>query len=406
MPDKHAFLSPSSAERWYHCPPSAWLCEQFPDLGSVFAAEGTEAHSLCEYLLGEALGRPDLVDPRPMLQYYTEEMEQCCQEYVAFVLETVEKVRQEEASCHPEEVPGSPDEDEESSLVGTPCVYVEQRVDLRKFIPESMGTSDCIVVGNDRIVVIDFKYGMHRVSATSLQLRIYALGACELFSSLYEFSSVRMVVFQPRIGNVDSFEMPVSELYAWASGDLRERAGEAFRGKGEYAVGEWCRNCRARRQCRYLAEYQMEMVKFDFRDPPLLSDEEISEVLSRADALAAWANGVREYALSAVLKGRRIAGWKAVEGRSVRKFTDDAAAVARLEAAGVDPYEKRMLGVSGLEKMLGRKDFRNLLSDLVVLKAGKPVLVPESDKRPEIVNVALDFVSDESEEERKVSDYE
>ena len=150
----------------------------------------------------------------------------------------------------------------------------------------------------------------------------------------------------------------------------------------------------------------MEMVKFDFRDPPLLSDEEISEVLSRADALAAWANGVREYALSAVLGGRRIAGWKAVEGRSVRKFTDDAAAAARLEAAGVDPYEKRMLGVSGLEKLLGRKNFRNLLSDLVIQKAGKPVLVPESDRRPEIINVALDFVSDESDEERKVSDYE
>jgi hypothetical protein len=116
MPDKHAFLSPSSAERWYHCNKSAWLCEQFPDLGSVFAAEGTEAHSLCEYLLGVALGRSGLVDPRPGFQYYSDEMEECCQGYVAYVLETVEKLKQK---------------DEES-----PCVYVEQRVDLRKYIAE------------------------------------------------------------------------------------------------------------------------------------------------------------------------------------------------------------------------------------------------------------------------------
>lgn len=386
MPDKHAFLSPSSAERWYHCPPSAWLCEQFPDLGSVFAAEGTEAHSLCEYLLGEALGRPGLADPRPSMQYYTEEMEQCCQEYVAFVLETVEKVRQEEAGL-------VDDGGSCGSGSSSPCVYVEQRVDLRKYIPESMGTSDCIVVGNDRIVVIDFKYGMHRVPATSLQLRIYALGACELFSSLYSFSRVWMIVFQPRIGNVDETEMPVSELYAWASGDLRERAGEAFRGTGDYAVGEWCRNCRARRQCRHLAEEQLAMTRFEFRDPPLLSDEEISEVLGRADDLVAWANGVREYALSSALSGRRIAGWKVVEGRSARRFTDDACVAARLEAAGVDPYEKKMLGVTAIEKMLGRRDFKNLLSDLVVLKAGKPVLVPESDRRPEMDLANIDFAS-------------
>ena len=394
MPDKHAFLSPSSAERWYHCPPSAWLCEQFPDLGSVFAAEGTEAHSLCEYLLGEALGRRGLVDPRPTLQYYSEEMEQCCQEYVAFVLETVEKVRQEEAG--PDDGGGSCGS---GSSVGAPCVYVEQRVDLRKYIPESMGTSDCIVVGNDRIVVIDFKYGMHRVPASSLQLRIYALGACELFSSLYSFSRVRMIVFQPRIGNVDETEMSVPDLYAWASGDLRERAGKAFRGTGDYAVGEWCRNCRARRQCRHLAEEQLAMTRFEFRDPPLLSDEEISEVLGRADDLVAWANGVREYALSSALTGRRFAGWKVVEGRSARRFTDDACVAARLEAAGVDPYEKKMLGVTAIEKKLGRRDFKNLLSDLVVLKAGKPLLVPESDRRPEMDLANIDFASDEVSDE-------
>lgn len=377
MPDQHAFLSPSSAERWYHCPPSAWLCEQFPDLGSVFAAEGTEAHSLCEYLLKKYLRQKKGANPRQKMQYYSEEMEECCQGYLQYVTETVERFKAEGVS---------------------PAVYVEQRVDLRRFIPESMGTSDCVIVGGDQVVIVDFKYGMHPVPATSLQLRIYALGACEMFSALYDFTSVRMVVYQPRIGNVDECSMSVEELYAWAEEELRPRAQSAFTGKGEYCTGSWCRNCRARRQCRHLAEEQMEMLRFEFRDPPLLSDEEISEVLGRIDALVAWANGVKEYALSAVLAGKRFAGWKVVEGRSVRKFTDDASVAARLEAAGVDPYEKKMMGVAGVEKLLGRKEFQNLLADLVVRQAGKPALVPESDKRPEMINVAVEFASAEADE--------
>ena len=371
MPDKHAFLSPSSAERWYHCNKSAWLCEQFPDLGSVFAAEGTEAHSLCEYLLGVALGRSGLVDPRPGFQYYSDEMEECCQGYVAYVLETVERLKQK---------------DEES-----PCVYVEQRVDLRKYIPESMGTSDCIVVGKGEIVVIDFKYGMHRVPATSLQLRIYALGACELFGSLYDFSSVRMVVYQPRIGNVDTAEMSVEELFRWAREELSPRAGFAFRGEGEFAVGEWCRNCRARRQCRALAEDQLAMARFEFQDPPLLSDEEIAEVLSRVDGLISWAEQVRDYALQAALNGKRFAGWKLVEGKSFRKFTNDEVVRARIEVAGFDPYEKKKRSLTAIEQLMGKKEFDNLLSDLVVRQAGKPILVPENDKRPEYVPAKAEF---------------
>lgn len=372
MPDKHAFLSPSSSERWFNCTRSAWLSEQFPDLGSVFASEGTEAHRLCEYLLHEMLGIPDS-DPRPGMTYYTQEMEEAAQGYVQFIREKLEAWKAKGA---------------------LPTVFVEQRVDLRAFIPESMGTSDCVIIADDEIEIVDFKYGLHRVPATSLQLRIYALGACELFRNLYDFSTVRMTIYQPRLGAVDEASMDVEELYRWAREELRPRAELAFAGQGDYSVGEWCRNCRARRQCRHLAEEQMSMTRFDFRDPPLLTDEEICEVLSRVDALAAWANGVKEYALSAAMKGKAIPGWKVVEGRPVRKFTDDAAVVARVSAAGLDPYEKKMLGVTALEKLLGRRDFKNLLSDLVVRQAGKPVLVPETDRRPEMDITALDFASE------------
>ena len=363
MPDKHAFLSPSSSERWFNCTPSAWLCEQFPDLGSVFAAEGTEAHRLCEFLLHELLGIPD-VDPRPGLQYYTEEMEECCQGYAQFIREKLEAWKSKGVS---------------------PEVFIEQSVDLRAWIPESMGTSDCVIVADDEIEIIDFKYGMHRVPASSLQLRIYALGACELFRNLYDFSQVRMTIYQPRLGAVDEASMDVAALYSWAEEDLKPRAERAFAGQGEYSVGEWCRNCRARRTCRELAAHQLEIAKYDFKDPPLLSDEEIADVLSRVDGLVAWAEGVREYALKAALDGRKIAGWKLVEGKSARKFTDDKAVAARVEVAGFDPYEKKMLGLTALERLMGKKNFTNLLSDLVVRPRGKPILAPVTDRRAELI---------------------
>ncbi len=386
MPDKHAFLSPSSSERWFHCTRSAWLSEQFPDLGSVFAAEGTEAHRLCEFLLHELLGIPDS-DPRPGMTYYTPEMEEACQGYAQFIREKLEAWKARGA---------------------VPMTFVEQRVDLRTFIPESMGTSDCVIVADDEIEIIDFKYGLHRVPASSLQLRIYALGACELFRNLYDFSRARMTIYQPRLGSVDEVSMEVADLYTWAEKELRPRAVLAFNGQGEFSVGEWCRNCRARRNCRELAAHQMEIAKYEFADPPLLSDEEISDVLLRVDDLIAWANGVREYALQAALNGRQFAGWKLVEGKAVRKFTDDASVAERVLAAGVDPYEKKMLGLTALEKKLGKKEFTSLLSDLVIRPQGKPVLVPVSDKRAEWIPACAEFaaVMNEKNEENEVIENE
>ena len=382
MPDKHAFLSPSSSERWFNCTKSAWLCEQFPDLGSVFAAEGTDAHRLCEFLLHDMLSMPD-TDPRPGMTYYNQEMEEAAQGYVQFIREKLEAWKAKGA---------------------LPTVFVEQRVDLRAYIPESMGTSDCVIIADDEIEIIDFKYGMYRVPATSLQLRIYALGACELFRNLYDFTRVRMTIYQPRLGVVDEASMDVEELYRWAAEELKPRAELAFAGQGNYSVGEWCRNCWARRTCRELAAHQLEIAKYEFTEPPLLSDEEIADVLGRVDDLVSWATGVKEYALQAALDGRRFAGWKLVEGKSVRKFTDDACVAARVEAAGIDPFEKKMLGLTALEKKLGKRDFQNLLADLVVRSQGKPVLVPVSDKRAEMNLASVEFADEKMKDE--VSDNE
>ena len=189
--------------------------------------------------------------------------------------------------------------------------------------------------------------------------------------------------------------MTVQELYDWASGELKPRAGYAFRGEGVYAVGEWCRNCRARRQCRALAEDQLSIARYDFRDPPLLSDGEIADVLSRVDGLIAWAEKVREYALREALNGKRFTGWKLVAGRSSRRFTDDEAVRARIEAAGFDPYERKKKSLTAIEQLMGKKEFDKLLSDLVVRETGKPILVPEHDKRPEYVPAKVEFTDND-----------
>ena len=369
MPGKHSVLSPSSAPRWFYCQRSARLCDQIPDEGSVYTAEGTEAHALCEYLLRQALGQ-DAVDPRPQMQYYSGEMEESAAGYVRFILKKVAAFR--EAG-----------ED--------PAVYVEQLLDLRNYVPQSAGTADCVVLAGDTAVIIDFKYGFLPVPATSLQLRLYALGVCEMFSALYDFSRVRTVVYQPRLASVDESEMPVEELYRWAREELAPRAKLAFDGAGEFAVGDWCRFCKARRNCRALARHQLELAQYDFAAPDLLTDAEIAEILSRVDELIAWANGVKEFALENALKGHGYQGFKVVPGRSVRRFSDDAAVAERVQDIGMDPWERKLLGVPALEKLLGKKKFTEILSDLVVRPEGKPQLVPESDKRPEMVNAEQEF---------------
>ena len=371
MPGNHAFLSPSSSVRWYFCPPSARLCEQYPDQGSIYASEGTEAHSLCEFLLKTALRMP-CVDPRSSLQRYSPEMEEAAQGYVQYILEKVERYKAELAGAEP-------------------SVFVEQGLDLREYIPQCMGTADCVIVAGDTAEIVDFKYGMHPVPATSMQLRIYSLGACEVFSHLYDFTRVRMAVYQPRLNSVDEMEMSVADLYSWAKNELAPRARQAFDGVGEFACGDWCRCCRARRNCRALAEYELEIAKYEFADPATLSDEEIADILRRVDDLTAWAEDVKDYALTEALKGHSYPGFKVVAGRANRRFTDDDEVAARVKKAGKDPYETKLLGVKALESLLGKKAFAELLSDLVTRPEGKPTLVPDSDKRPELIPAEKEF---------------
>ena len=371
---KHAVLSASSSERWLNCPPSARLCEGYEDKGSDYAAEGTDAHTLCEYRLKQALGIPT-EDPIENLGWYNEEMEECAAGYAAYVVELLETAKQ---TC------------------SDPVVMIEQRVDFSRWVQEGFGTADCILIADGVLNIVDYKHGKGvEVSAEgNTQLSLYSLGALEIFDGIYDIDRVCVHIFQPRKSNVVSSMMDKTELYEWADTELTEKAQLAYEGQGSFSCGEWCRFCKAKAECRERAEANLALARYEFQSPALLDDEEIADILGKVDALTAWASDVKEYALQQAISGKEWTGWKLVEGRSNRKYTSEAAVATAVEGAGFDPYERKVLGVTAMQKMLGKTRFEELLAPYIEKPQGKPTLVPESDKRPAMNTAKNDFMEE------------
>lgn len=371
---KHAVLSASSSERWLNCPPSARLCEAYEDKGSDYAAEGTDAHTLCEYRLKQALGIP-AEDPIENLSWYNEEMEECAAGYAAYVVELLETAKQ---TC------------------SDPVVMIEQRVDFSRWVQEGFGTADCILIADGVLNIVDYKHGKGvEVSAEgNTQLSLYSLGALEIFDGIYDIDKVCVHIFQPRKSNVVSFMMDKADLYQWADTELTEKAQLAYEGQGSFSCGEWCRFCKAKAECRERAEANLALARYEFQSPALLDDEEIADILGKVDALTAWASDVKEYALQQAISGKEWIGWKLVEGRSNRKYTSEAAVATTVEGAGFDPYERKVLGVTAMQKMLGKTRFEELLAPYIEKPQGKPTLVPESDKRPAMNTAKNDFMEE------------
>ncbi|SCJ15169.1 Protein of uncharacterised function (DUF2800) [uncultured Ruminococcus sp.] len=269
-----------------------------------------------------------------------------------------------------------------------PLVLIEQHVDFSDYVPDGYGTADCVIVSDDRLHIIDFKYGMGvLVDATdNPQMKCYALGALAIYDSLYDIKEVSMSIFQPRRENVSIWTIPVEELRTWANEVLKPKAEMAMNGEGEYCPGEWCTFCRAAVRCRARAEEKLKLAQEEFKLPPLLTDSEIEEVLTIIPDLTKWANEIMAYATeSAVNHGKEWTGFKVVEGRSVRKFKDeDAVAKAAKDAGYKDIYRQSLITLTEMQKLMGKANFEEILGDLIIKPPGKPTLVPDSDKRPAI----------------------
>ena len=375
MPPKaHAILSASSSHRWLNCPPSARLCETYEDKGSDYAAEGTDAHSLCEYKLRIALGM-EATDPTEHLTWYNEEMLDCANGYASYILELVEAAKE---TC------------------ADPVVLIEQRVDFSRWVEQGFGTSDAIIISDGTLHVVDYKHGLGVLvdADNNPQMMCYALGALELFDAIYDIDTVAMTVYQPRRQNVSTFKMSKDDLYRWAEEVLKPTAELAFSGDGNFLCGEWCGFCKAKHECRARAEANLMLAQYDFKLPPLLEDTEIEVILSRADQLVSWINDIKEYALQQAISGKEWTGFKLVEGRSNRRYTDEAAVTQAVTNAGFDPYERKLLGITAMQKLLGKSRFDELLSPYIEKPQGKPTLVPEGDKRPVMNNAKTDFMEE------------
>lgn len=370
---KHALLSPSSSHRWMNCTPSAMLEAEFENKSSQAAEEGTAAHAFCEHKLKKALR---MRSKRPVSDYDSDEMQEHTDAYVEFVLEQLEIAKQ---TCK------------------DPIILIEQKVDFSDYVPDGFGTADCLIVSDDKLHIIDFKYGLGVLveAEENPQMKCYALGALAIYDSLYDIKEVSMSIFQPRRENVSTWTIPVEELRTWAEEELKPKAEMAIRGEGSFCAGEWCQFCRAAVKCRARAEEKLKIAQEEFKLPPLLTDEEIEELLPILPDITKWANDIAAYALeSAVHHGKEWNGYKVVEGRSNRKYSDeDAVAKAAKEHGYTDIYKQSLINITEMQRLMGKKDFEEIIGGLLIKPQGKPTLVPVTDKRQpmNVANVKDDF---------------
>lgn len=385
---KHALLSASGATRWLSCSPSARLEEQFGvSTSSPYAKEGTLAHELAELML-----RREVYDNMSDEQFnssfeeilnkeeYNDEMLEEVPKYVNYCIESFNAAK---------------------SITSDAIICIEQKVDLTSYIPEGFGTCDCNIIADGTLEVIDLKYGKGvAVSATSnKQLMLYGLGALIYYEMSYDIQQVKLTISQPRLNNISTWTISAEDLREWANTELITKAKMAFNGEGEITVGDWCKFCTVKNVCRGLAKKNLEIAKYDFKEPDLLSEDEVSDILKRTDMLVEWANSINAYALAkAVDSGKVWPGFKLVEGTSRRKWVDEEKVsevifnrIPSLEEN--DVYKMKLKSITEIEKLVGKKKFAEALSDVIVKPQGKPSLVDVNDKRPAlgIQQAVLDF---------------
>lgn len=379
MPGSHALLSASAAHRWLNCPPSAKICAELPDTESEYAKEGSLAHEMCEIKLNA------FITPTPKgtltrklnkpkkHELYKPEMDGYTDDYVDYI---------------------------KKIALGFPTkahISSERKIDYSDYAPGGFGTADCIILHGNDLYIIDFKYGKGvPVSAEdNPQMMLYALGAVREFSIVYPISNVHLSIVQPRIGNISEWEISTADLLSWGE-SIKLVARLAYAGEGDFKSGDHCRFCKIKQTCRERAKDNLKLAQYEFAKPvdiakggePTLSDNEVGEVLKLAGNLKKWVEDIEAYALTAILNGKEITGWKAVEGRTTRSFTDIDKVFEVLENNGFPReafYERKQLPFTKIESIVGKKDFEALLEHLITRTKGKPTLVPESDKRPPYV---------------------
>lgn len=384
--NKHSTFSASSAERWIHCPGSIHMASLFPSTTSPAAEEGTLAHELAALMIEGA--RRDALEAIEAKVNRFYEAHPDLRDSFATMLRTLEPYIDYVTAAYVNALAVDP----------AAVLLTEQRVDFSDIVPGGFGTSDVVIIGGGRVTVIDLKYGKGvPVSAKdNPQIRLYAIGAINAFDLVYDFDRVKMVIYQPRLDSVTEEELSVDALRAWADTTVKPAAEAAASDDPPYCPGEWCAShfCPGAGVCRARAEYVLALERHAGKDPALLNDEELSDALTRADVLQKWAKALNSYAMGEIQTGHAIPGWKIVEGRSNRIFADEDKVVAAAVRAGFAKallFKSSLIGITDMEKLMGKKQFKEVLGALVVKPAGAPKLAPESDERPAFNSAKADF---------------
>ena len=372
--DEHSKLfSPSASARLLTCPGSAKASEGIPDQESLFAAEGHDAHALAEIRLCERLGL-QTNEKIEDLTFYNREMEDYISDYVSYVLEKVASIKKD---C--------PDA----------IVLIEQKVAAVRYDESLFGSTDVAIIADKVLTIIDLKYGRGVLvnAKENTQEMCYGLCAMETFGNLYDIEDINLCIFQPRLSNVSEWSLTVKELYKWADEILKPGIEKIRAGSEEFHPSRHCVFCKAKPLCKALRDQNLELAKHEFRPAFLMDDSEIEEVLDKADDFVNWINSVKEFALEDAMKGKKYDHYKLVEGRSNRKYVDETKVINVVKEAGYNPYEEKLLSVTGMQSRLGKARFEELLGNLVVKPRGKLTLVPREDKRPEVNQAAVDFMN-------------
>ena len=365
----HSLLSASSAHRWLACPPSAVAAEAYPSQDTEYTREGTLAHEVAEIVAKRDESRN--TDARDWLQDgITQEMVDCAASYADYIREQITS--------------------------DSATVLLEQRVDFSRWVPNGFGTCDCVILQGDTMTIIDYKYGQGvPVSAVgNPQMMLYALGAWSDFGFAYDIETVEMHIFQPRIGNISADKLPLQDLLTWAGTVVAPTAALAAKGEGEYKPGEHCRFCPHAGRCRALTEVCTTYVEtHDLRAAvPVLAPQEVADVLAMEPLVNLWLKKVKAQALTTLMEGGEIPGYKVVEGKlGNRKWTDELKTLEALKKAGYDQKdvtETKLLSPAGMDKAIGKKKVVELLDSFIDRSPGAPTIVPETDKRPPLDRVA------------------
>lgn len=375
----HALLSASGSSRWINCTPSAKLEEKYgKQTTSVYAQEGTLAHEISElYIKHDILHSIDAEEFSHQLEMLMEN-ELFNEEILSVIPIYVDYCASEYKSA--------------KSQNSEAIMEIEQKLDLTEYVPESFGTADCIIISDGTIEVIDLKYGkgVPVYADANRQLMLYGLGALRKFDVMYDIQNIKLTIIQPRINNISTWQISVKDLMHWAETELKPAAKLAFEGKGEIKAGNWCKFCSVKNKCKALAEQQLEIAKYEFKKPEFLSDDEISDILKRAHRFIEWINSIEEYAQTEAYNGNKVwPGFKVVEGISRRKWVDEEKVIDTIysrfpELSDDQIFDTKLVSISQIEKLLGKKIVQEKLGDVIIKPQGKPTLVPDTDKRPSI----------------------